>query len=198
MNKEEQLKKWKEMINSMFSNDVPLTKEWTFRENIIYWLDHIATQEALNYTFLPDGGGLALMGCTYANERDCIELNLGGIKHVLKPKKLTFQWYTDAECDLAYFLLEADNLHPIFLESSFKKEILVEIAPSEYIERKYWDVGVFQRKPLPRGTRLVSRYISGSIHIFSKADIYNKISDYKGRQDKVTQKGDRNHIQKSH
>jgi len=197
MDKEEQLGRWKEMIDSMFNNDVPLNKEWTYRDNIIHWLDYIGGHDALNHTFLPDGGGLDLIGCSYANERDCIELNLGGMKHVLKPKKLTFQWFPNAKYEWAYFLLEADTLQPVFPNPAFSEEEMVEISPAEYIERRYWDSGEYRGTPLPKSACLVARYIRGNFVIFSKASLYNKNPEtYDGRHDKMSPEGFKNHIEK--
>lgn len=196
MDRNEQLRKWKDMIEHMFTDKVPLNKEWTYTDNIIHTLDQIGKHEALNHTFLPDGGGLDLMGCSYANESGCIEMSLDGMRHIVRPKKLTFQWFPNADYEWAYFLLEADTLDSIFPNPAFKEEELVEVEPGEYIERMYWDAGEYKGCPLPNGARLVARYIKGKFVIFNKASLYNKNPEtYDGRHDKMSPEGFKKHIE---
>lgn len=194
----EQLPKWEEMIKTLFNGEVPLNKEWHDREDIVEVLDFIGKNNALNHTFLPQGGGLDLLGCTLSNENECIELNLDSIGHVLKPKRLIFQWFSDADYEWAYFLLESELLQPsgVYEELLYPEEELVEISPGEYIQRGYWDAGEYYGKPLPKEARLIGRYLRGSFVTFSKASLYNaNTRTYDGRHNKQSVESFKNHIQ---
>ncbi|POZ55432.1 hypothetical protein LYSIN_00215 [Lysinibacillus sphaericus] len=187
--REKQLPLWEEMIKSLFKDNVPLEREWVEKESIIEVLNYIGTNKALNHTFLPDGGGLDLEGCSPSNERECIEVNLGGIGHILKPKRLKFQWFENADFEWAYFMLEADKLAPsgVYENIPFKEEELVELEKGFYISRSHWDSNEFNGERLPDSARLVGRYTSGQFAIFSKASIYNGVSStYDGRHDKAS------------
>ncbi|MEN8699607.1 serine/threonine protein kinase [Bacillus infantis] len=194
----EQLPKWEEMIKTLFKREVPLENEWLDRGSINKVLDYIGTSQALNHTFLPKGGGLDLHGCVISNEPDCLELNLGSIAHVLKPKRLIFYRFEDADYEWAYFRLEADDLQSsgVYEELAFQEEELVEISPGEYIERAYWDAGEYYGQPLPKEARLIGRYLNGSFVIFSKASLYNaNTSTYDGRHNTVKADGFKKYIQ---
>ncbi|MFC0273587.1 serine/threonine protein kinase [Metabacillus herbersteinensis] len=196
--RDDQLPKWEDMIKTLFDGKVPLSKEWHGPQSIAKILDSIGHNQALNHTFLPNGGGLDLHGCSLSNENECIELNLGGIGHVLKPKKLTFQWFPSAEYEWSYFLLETEKLKPtgVYEELLYDEEELVEIQPGEYVERSYWDAGEFNGEPLTKEARLVGRYLSGSLAIFAKASLYNRNTNtYDGRHSKLSPDSFKNHIQ---
>lgn len=196
--REEQLPKWEEMIRKLFEGEVPLNKEWHDRKSIVEVLDFIGKDSALNHTFLPQGGGLDLHGCTLSNEDDCIELNLGSIGHVLKPKRLIFQWFSDADYEWGYFFLDSDTLKPsgVYEELLYPEEELVELTPGEYIERAYWDEGEYYGAPLPKQARLIGRYLKGSFVTFSKASLYNaNTRTYDGRHNKQSVESFKNHIQ---
>jgi hypothetical protein len=183
----EQLPKWKKMIQNLFNEDVPLSKEWHDPKDIVKVMDFVGKNSALNHTFLPNGGGLDLHGCSFSNEEQCIELNLAGMGHVLKPKKLTFQWFANTDYEWAYFLLETETLKPsgVYEELFIGEEELVEISSGKYIERAYWDAGEFNGERLPKEARLIGRYLSGSLVSFSKASLYNNNSrTYDGRHNK--------------
>ncbi|UCZ54995.1 hypothetical protein LGQ02_09835 [Bacillus shivajii] len=145
------LPKWEEMIKALFNGEVPLEKEWNNLYDIVKVMDYVGRSTAANHTFLPNGGGLGLHGCTVSSEAGCIELNLGSIAHILKPKKLTFQWFPNAEYEWAYFLLETETLGPsgVYESLAFNEEELVETSKGEYIERGYWDAGEYNGESLP-------------------------------------------------
>ena len=193
-----ELPKWEEMIKTLFEGDVPLYKEWNDRKEIITVLDFVGKNNALNHTFLPQGGGLDLEGCTLSNENECIELNLDSISHVLKPKRLIFQWFPDAPYEWAYFRLESDSLEPsgVYENLSYPEEELVELSPNMYIERYHWDERTYNGKRLPQDAKLISRFFNGAFVIFSKASAYNANSrTYDGRHNKQSAESFKTHIQ---
>lgn len=57
-----------------------------------------------------------------------------GGAYVTKPKKLTFQWFEEADYEWSYFMLEADTLDTsgVYDELAFKSEELVEIEKGKY------------------------------------------------------------------
>lgn len=62
----------------------------------------------------------------------------------------------------------------------------VELYPSKYIKRHYWDEQTYLNEPLPEGARVVVRYFKGAFVIFKKTSIYNQISEtYDGRHEKL-------------
>lgn len=195
--REKQLSLWEEMITSLFEGNTPLQKVWSDRQEIIEVLDYVGTHKALNHTFLPESGGLDLNGCGISNESQCIEMDLGGV-YIIKPKKLTFQWFEEADYEWAYFMLEADTLDVtgVYENLSFKSEELVEIEKGKYISRNHWDSNEYNGRRLPEEARLVERYTSGQFAIFSKASKYNGVSSaYDGRHDKVTPIAFKNYIE---
>lgn len=196
--REEQLPLWEEMIKHLFNGKVPYEKVWTNQQEIIEVLDFIGNQKALNHTFLPEGGGLDLEGCSISNESGCIEIDFHGIGHILRASKLTFYWFEDADFEWAYFMLEANELMPtgVYDTVNLKSEELVEIENGRYISRSHWDSNEYNGRRLPDKARLVGRYTSGQFAIFSKASKYNGVSStYDGRHDRVTPLAFKNYIE---
>ena len=84
-----------------------------------------------------------------------------------------------------YFLLELDNLPPIFEPCVSDEERLVEDVPAHYVSAQFAQYGVYDYDtglPLPEGYRIVYRYTKGKFLIVMKAGPYNMInSTYDGR-----------------
>lgn len=190
--REKQLPLWEEMIINLFEGSTPLQKVWSDREEIIEVLDYVGTHKALNHTFLPDGGGWDLFGCSLSVEPECIDLKMNAAFRI-KPKKLTFQWFEEAGFDWAYFMLEADELEVsgVYEKLSSKKEELVEIINGNNIPSVHWAYQEYDEEKLSSdNARFVVRYTSGQFVIFSKGSkYYLDSSTYDGRHDKATPKG---------
>lgn len=172
---EQELPLWEKMIKEIFENDEPHNKKWNDINQIIPILNKIGTSDALNHTFLPTQGGNDLHGCTTSNEEGCIEMNLENIPTIVKPKRLIFTCYDNASYEWAYFYLEIEELKSSEVYNTvFEFEELVEVRPKEYVERSVWD---YDRDSLPKSARVIVRNFSGNFAIFSKASMYNQLSE---------------------
>lgn len=183
-----ELPKWKRMINGLFNGNVPDYMEWSEINDIIKVLDYVGKHDADNHTFLPDGGGLDLIGCKESNEEGCLEL-LFGTSHIVKPKRLILQHFPICEYEWTYFRLETNQLAPSGVYQSITRdyEELVELSAGNYISRRHWDIDDYNGQPLPHEARLIARVLNGSFVTFSKASIYNQNSDtYDGRHNKMS------------
>ncbi|MDQ8919319.1 hypothetical protein RFH39_14810 [Acinetobacter baumannii] len=77
-------------------------------------------------------------------------------------------------------------------------EELVEIEPTNYIERHHWDYNEYNGEELPDEARLVCRYFEGSFVIYSTRSIYNLVSDtYDGRHNQMTESEFRHYINRN-
>jgi len=110
--REREIPLWEEMLKSIFDGKVPLKKEWHDSRMIVDILNAIGENKASNHTFLPDSGGLDLLGAGFPKEKGCIEIDFDGTTRILKPKKLTFNWFEEADYEWAYFMIETDQLKP--------------------------------------------------------------------------------------
>lgn len=169
-------KNWIEFIDSYFKDGIPETHTWIGHHQIAEQLNKIGFDQskAYNHTFLPGGGGLDLHSATVSSfEEGCIEMSLGSLTYIVKPKSLTFNSYTPtvnvpkhAEYEWFYFRLEVDKLKPSgvyddeidYLEDplkdpledaikppkrKFSHEELVRLPHGELISRSYWDAGYY-------------------------------------------------------
>lgn len=186
--KEKNKQDWKNVINGIFPAGVPENCEWTTLEDIVSVLKAVGSIPNLNHMFYPTGGGLDLTGADKSTEENCIELHTGGLFDVIKPKALLFEKMSD-DYEWSYFRIETDLLEPsgVYEKTDGNYEEVTEIEPNHYIDRSAWDANEYQGNPLPKGSRVISRYFKGSFVIFKKTSIYNSISStYDGRHSKMS------------
>lgn len=184
-----ELPKWENFINEFFSNDIPERAEWTSSIEIMEILNRIGCSEIHNHTFFPSGGGLDLSGATSSHLPGILEVNFGQSIHYIKPKKIIFHSFPDADYEWFYFRLETDALPPsgVYAELDLDYEELVELGPSQYINRVHWDSGEYNGRRLPQSARLVTRELKGDFVIFSKASLYNQNSGtYDARHNRMS------------
>lgn len=178
-------KNWEGIHNELFGSEIPQRCQWNDRGEITNVLNIIGTVQSSNHMFLPNGGGLDLLGARRSNEPNCIELLLASSIMVIKPKSLTFE-FIGGDLDLNYFYLECEEIqdsgiNPNQPDDNCMDEV-VELSPLEYVHRSCWDESEYNEESLPKSARLVIRVLKGSIAIFKKTSIYNKIKDtYDGR-----------------
>lgn len=180
----DQLIKWEKMLKDLFKGDIPLKREWHEPIEIIRVLNFIGKNVADNHTFMPRSGGVDIEGCSLSNEKDCIEINFG-YNTVVKPKRLTFQYFENADTEWAYFYLELNDLKKSepYEDSESIMEEVVEVEPGEYLDRGMWE---YYRDELPDDARIVVRYTSGNMVTFSKGSLYNMNSGtYDARHSKM-------------
>jgi serine/threonine-protein kinase len=180
---------WQNIHKTIFADNIPNNIQWTNIDDIIRVLNAIGSVNDSNHTFFPSGGGLDLDGAAKSQEQGCIELNFGGLIHIIKPKSLTFE-SIDKDFEWNYFRLEADTLkasgvYENLPVESFDEEVL-EISPLQYLDRSHWDEGEYDGKQLPASARPVIRILKGSLVIFKKTSIYNaNSSTYDARHEKL-------------
>lgn len=186
----ESLEEWKQVQLRIFPAGIPKSASWDDIPTMLSVLSAVAYTNELNHMFFPNGGGLDLEAVRLSNEPGCIELHTG-MASVVRPLRLTFESFGKYE-DWAYFRLDTSALDPSGVyDSATDYEEVTEMAPGVYEDRSVGECGFFVdgdgvEKPLPRETRIVSRYFNGSFVIFAKASTYNEIDPYQGAHNKVS------------
>lgn len=192
---------WVEVIKALFPYSVPAHAEWTDIKEIKIVLNLISHYDSLNHLFFPSGGGLDLDAVFDSYEDHCLELDFGGLRHVVNPRILTFESIGE---DLLwnYFRLECNPMKPV-LKSTPEDEFyegVSEISPLEYV-----DYGVMEDGDLAKQygyhvtdfSRQIARQLKGSFVIFSKSSFYNRTTGtYDGRHEKMSGKEFRTYIEK--
>lgn len=187
-------RQWLTMQNKLFPGSLPQRASWERLEDILYVLQAVSGDEALNHLFFPTSGGLDLNGVKLSHEAGCLELDL--IRpNIVKPKRLLFESFgSDPEWN--YFYLELDNLERATIvdddgisPSDDTNEELSELSPLAYYsfsvlnyredyEDKYY---------IPEEARLIRRWLKGNMVIFCKRSTYNLASEtYDGRHNKMS------------
>ncbi len=205
---ERNLAQWFEIQTKLFPTAFPTRVIWENNEDIIKVLNVLGSYDNLNHMFFPDGGGLDLENSKLSTERDCIELNFGGLIDIVKPKRLIFESFGfDPEWN--YFRLELNELEPTGINKTregeepygklYDHEGVSEIHPGSYdkyeiVEHNYdyMEMGY----EIPNTARQVSRWFRGAFVVFNKTSIYNQTSStYDGRQNKMDTDEFRKYIQ---
>ena len=199
------LEEWKSFLLKFFQNNIPQSKTWRTKTEIISVLNMIGAEPNLNHLFLPTGGGLDVTGAKVSYEDNCIELLFGKLAYIVKPAYLSFESFGE-EYEWAYFRLETLELAPsgIYTETPLDCEELIEISPKKYAERYIWDQGFLEYDesgdeiPLPKSARVISRMFSGAYSIFAKGSIYNATPDsYDALHNKLSESEFRKHIEEA-
>lgn len=189
------LSQWKYIQNTLFGKIIPDTAKWTNIDDIIMVLNLLGKMPNLNHIFIPSGGGQDFEYAERAEEEDCICIkSLGNV--ILKPKSL-YAENIEKDYIWSYFRLELEELPPISEQYDIQTyETLTEDVPGHYVSWICGNYGYYEDdKPLPKGYRIVQRYIKGSFVIFSKSSIYNEISGtYDARHSKMTAEQFREYI----
>jgi len=176
---------WNFLNKYLFGENPPESTVWRDKAKIIHVLNIIGTLPAYNHMLFSNGGGLTFKSAEIANEDGCIYIyDTMGFCFLLKPKCLCFEGFNE-NYDWNYFLLELDELLPVFDSCSLDYEFLVEDLPSHYVSARYAQYGVYDYdlgNSLPEGYKIVTRYLKGKILIVLGNGPYNNISaTYDGR-----------------
>lgn len=175
------LAEWKSFLTELFHDNIPQSKTWKDRAEIIYILDKIGAQDHITHLFFPHGGGLDLTGANVSYEMNCIELHFDELVYIVKPDHLAFESFGD-DYELAYFRLETCKLRPsgVYDRAPSVCEYLTEISPGKYADRGVWAQGfigyddIGDEVPLTSEARPVGRIFSGSLVVFAKGSAYNR------------------------
>lgn len=177
----QQKNEWQFIMNDIFSDIHPKYSILTDINDIVKVLDTISKSRAYNH-MLFSSGGLDLEYVEKAKEENCICLITDGLFNIIKPNSLYIARFKDSRWN--YFLLEAAPLNPIFSGAS-ESEMLVEDYPGHYVDATDAVYGVYNYdtgKELPKGYRIVERYLKGKFLIVSKMGLYNQMpGTYDGR-----------------
>lgn len=96
---------------------------------------------------------------------------------MVKPTRLLFESFGD-DPEWNYFRLETGVLEPSGAYGQYPtdwyEEDLTEIGGQTYADSSCWDRKEYDGKPLPEGSRLITRYFRGSFVIFQKTSFYNQ------------------------
>lgn len=177
---------WNFLNKQLFGSNAPESSSWKRVDKIIEVLNIIGRTPAYNHMLFHDQGGLDFSYAEASAENGCIKLfDTVGYCFVVKPKILRFEGF-DKEYKWNYFLLELDELNPVFENNTdIDYEYLVEDSPSHYVSARYAQYGVYDYDtgtPLPQGFQKVYRYIKGKFLIVLKGGPYNGINGtYDGR-----------------
>lgn len=176
---------WNFLNKYLFGDTPPESTVWRDTRKIINVLNIIGTLPAYNHMLFSDEGGLDFKNAELANENGCIYIyDSLGYCFLLKPKCLYFEGFNE-NYSWNYFLLELDELSPVFNSNSLNYELLVEDFPANYVSAQYAQYGVYDYErgdTFPSGYKVVHRYLNGKFLIVLGNGPYNKISaTYDGR-----------------
>lgn len=178
---------WLALLDALFPGGIPPSAEWSDLSSIRSILNQIAPHP--HQFFYPVGGSQEFQRADKAAETGCLALVLhAGEAELLKPRTLVFD-SMEGDPSWAYFLLELAPLEPTPIYSdpeglrALGHEELVEIRPGQYRDRVVIDQGFLDWDehgdpvPLPAGTRIVDRWLSGFLVIADKYGPYNLESE---------------------
>lgn len=197
------LAEWTELSHKLFPLGMPERVTWHHIDSICAVLAEMASVQALNHMFYPNGGGNTITGVSRAAEKGMIALHIGegGGVEILQPAKLTYESFGN-KANWNYFRLEAAIVEPTGQPHSHDLkghvEGLTEITPGIYAPYYCWDNAEYRGEPLPTTARPVTRYLGGSFVFFSTNSPYNRTpSTYDGRHNKVSEEKFREYIARS-
>lgn len=171
----ENKKEWGFIYKALFNNVRPPMLPLTDIKDIARTLHYFARYTRLNYTMMPQSGGLTLKNASLSPENGCIYLDFG-FTYVCKPKQLIIRNFKDDET-WNYIFLELDNLKPIL--SNCVEEDLVEDTPAHYVDATCAVYGVYDYESgikYPKGWKLITRVCEGNFLIVAKGGFYNSIT----------------------
>lgn len=177
---------WNFLNKQLFGVIPPESATWRKMHDIVSVLNVIGGSSVYNHMLLSSNGGWDFSFAKPATEEGCIKIyaSLDNICYIVKPKVLYFEGFGQ-DYIWNYFLLEFDELDPVFKGKDVDTEYLVEDYPGHYVSAKYEQYGVYDYdtgEVLPDGYEVVYRYLRGSFLIVMKQGPYNGInSTYDGR-----------------
>ena len=189
---------WHFLLKRLFGNSyVPSECSWDSIDSIVKVLEEVNRLPISRYMFFPDGGDLDFVNVKKASEEGCIDIisNLGYFR--VKPRKLIFEKFDVSVWN--YFLLELNeqNVTVGDCNNEYVEEV-VEDTPAHYVSAKSFNYGVYDYdsgKPLPRGSRIIIRYLKGKFLFVLKLGPYNfiqKVTD--GRHNNCTSENFKNYV----
>ena len=157
---------WEHCLTRIFPVSIPENSSWTSLKQIFNILQLISKEyDQLNYSFLPEHGGIDITKIDNAKENESLIIN---DYYVVKPKRLIFESMTNL--DFSYFYLELQNIEPI--DSEYKGETREPLIINQNGEYKVDDYN---------SNKKIQRYLNGAFVITRKTSILNQIrGDFDG------------------
>jgi hypothetical protein len=151
---QENPKEWRQLLDTIFPQGLPLRAQWQDPAEILTVLNQLGAAPGVHYTFLPPWIG--------------------------QVSRLHFESFGDEQTRYwCYFRLEWQEI-PALPESPTTREdyyqYLTEIAPGLYEPTSAWDNRYEEGCELAPGARLIVRALRGSLVIFAKFSLYNRLS----------------------
>jgi serine/threonine-protein kinase len=178
----ENLRVWKELLESIFPLGIPSSAAWTDLRSMSSVLNKIASHPNSNHMFYPTHGGMDLLEAfPFDEEPGCLALRTGeSMVEVVRPAALLFESF-GPKLEWAYFRIECQPMSPSGayenLGSLGSEEVVLD-APGIYANRAAWDENEYEGEHLPESARLVERFFVGKpFVIFAKESIYNQASE---------------------
>jgi serine/threonine protein kinase len=181
---------WADVQQKLFPI-MPARASWDNLDDIIAILNILGGTSDLNHLFFPSGGGLDLdQAVRSVREPDCIELVTNGCTQIVKPVRLLFESFND-DLQWNYFRLETGGLAPseVYCDTPQTElyEEVTDLGGQTYVSFSAWNNNEYLGKPLPEGSRAVTRFYRGAFVIFQKSSIYNSVpATYDGRHNKMS------------
>lgn len=176
-------REWEFLNDCIFNGRTPKSAEFDKLEEIVEILNYIGSSPAYNHMLFGESGGLDFDRAEKANEEGCIYLINKPFVSIIKPKALYFESFNDTKWN--YFLLDIEELVPIFSQSPRGDEELVEDYPGHYVNADNVVYGVYDYdtgEKLPEGYKHVYRYCTGRFLVVLKDSPYNQMpGTYDGR-----------------
>lgn len=192
--REEAALRWTAAIREIVGSAPPTSARWTGIPSILAALAPLTN--AHNQMFFPSRGGNELGYVESGSEPSSIILGVsGGSAHLGKPRSLTFE-LIEHDWAQSFFVLDLHPIEPsgvyydeddgdvedeaVFADTPRLVEEVVEIMPGSYEPRAVWDRGFIghdeygREEPLPEGSRLLKRMLSGRVLIVSKGSHWNR------------------------
>lgn len=189
---------WQFLLDAIFNGRKVKSTSFDNIDDIIGVLNIIGNSPVHNHMLFGDGGGLDFSTASKANEQGCIYLENRPFWNIIKPKVLYFESFADSRWN--YFLLEAENLQPIFEKDCKSDEDLVEDTPGHYVSSDDVVYGVYDYdsgRKLPDGYKHVYRYVRGKFLIVQKTGPYNHMPrTYDGRHSVMSNDELRDYMQR--
>lgn len=211
-------REWAVAVDAVARPALQASTVWTSLDDIVGALEPFMGT-GRNHGYFPTGGGHDFSAVQLSSEPGCIELAVGGLAYIVRPRRLRLERIPEKLSESFLFLElaelarsgtyapmdgdeEIDEQGALSRMSRRRRESeeLVDLGNGEYHEREVWDRGFVENEddPLPSHARRVQRILRGTIMIVCKASIWNGIPQtYSGMHDSLGADRIREEIERS-
>jgi hypothetical protein len=190
---------WTAHFEQLLPKPWPSRVEWRRLEDIVAVLERLGqTCWSANYLFLPEGGGIELLGAEKDAEAGCLQLHAGNSVYIGRPTSLACFAFARAP-ELSYYDLELDRLTPITEDPDENRESVRRRYPTlREIEFRDPDQPATLATVHSRRSIEAARLFGGRIVIFGKDCPYNLDSSTDdGRHERMGREGFHKYIERA-